>query len=126
MPILLGLAVMLWTAGFDIIYACQDKEFDEKFRVHSIPKRFGIKRALQISSIMHLITVLVLLSLPLLTELKYIYLFGVGFVSILLFYEHAIVKSDDLSRVNLAFFTLNGIVSLGLMVMSIADIIFAI
>ena len=68
----------------------------------------------------------ILLSLPLLTELKYIYLFGVGFVSILLFYEHAIVKSDDLSRVNLAFFTLNGIVSLGLMVMSIADIIFAI
>jgi len=122
-PILLGLAVMLWTAGFDIIYACQDKEFDEKFGIHSIPKRFGIKRALQISSIMHLITVLVLLSLPLLTELKYIYLSGVGLVSILLVYEHAIVKPDDLSRVNLAFFTLNGMVSLGLMVMSVADII---
>jgi len=122
-PILLGLAVMLWTAGFDIIYACQDKDFDEKFRIHSIPKRFGIKRALQISYAMHLITVLVLLSLPLLTELKYIYLSGVGLVSILLVYEHAIVKPDDLSRVNLAFFTLNGMVSLGLMVMSVADII---
>ena len=122
-PILLGLAVMLWTAGFDIIYACQDKEFDEKFGIHSIPKRFGIKRALQISSMMHLITVLVLLSLPLLTELKYIYLSGVGLVSILLVYEHAIVKPNDLSRVNLAFFTLNGMVSLGLMVMSVADII---
>jgi len=121
--ILLGLAVMLWTAGFDIIYACQDKEFDEKFRIHSIPKRFGIKRALQISAIMHLITVLTLLSLPLFAELKYIYLSGVGLVSILLVYEHAIVKPNDLSRVNLAFFTLNGMVSLGLMVMSVADII---
>ncbi|HIE27619.1 TPA: 4-hydroxybenzoate octaprenyltransferase [Candidatus Poribacteria bacterium] len=124
-PLLLGLAVMLWTAGFDIIYACQDKEFDEKFGIYSIPKRFGIKRALQISSAMHLITVLVLLSLPLLSELRYIYLSGVGLVSILLVYEHAIVKPNDLSRVNLAFFTLNGMVSLGLMVMSVADIIFA-
>jgi len=122
-PILLGLAVMLWTAGFDIIYACQDKEFDGKIGIHSIVKRFGIKRALQISSAMHLVMVLVLLVLPLLTELKYLYLFGVGFITILLVYEHAIVKPNDLSRVNVAFFTLNGMVSLGLMIMSVADIV---
>ena len=122
-PILLGLAVMLWTAGFDIIYACQDKEFDDKLGIHSIPKRFGIKRALQFSSAIHMITVLALLSLPLLTELKYIYLSGVGLVSILLVYEHAIVKPNDLSRVNLAFFTLNGMVSLGLMIMSVVDLL---
>ncbi len=122
-PILLGLAVMLWTAGFDVIYACQDKEFDERFGLYSIPRRFGIKRSLQISSALHLLMVLVLLSLFLLTELKYIYLVGVVFVSVLLIYEHSIVKPNDLSRVDLAFFTLNGMVSLVLMGLSVVDII---
>ena len=114
---------MLWTAGFDVIYACQDKEFDERFGLYSIPRRFGIKRSLQISSALHLLMVLVLLSLFLLTELKYIYLVGVVFVSVLLIYEHSIVKPNDLSRVDLAFFTLNGMVSLVLMGLSVVDII---
>ena len=122
-PMMLGVAVMLWTAGFDIIYACQDKEFDEKFELRSIPKRVGIKRALQISSALHVITVLVLLCLPLFAKLGYIYILGVAFVSVLLIYEHSLVKPYDLSRVNLAFFTLNGMVSLALMVLAIADII---
>jgi len=122
-PVMLGFAVMLWTAGFDIIYACQDKKFDERFGLYSIPKRFGIKRALHISSALHVITILVLLCLPFFTELRYIYMLGIAFVSALLIYEHSIVKPYDLSRVNLAFFTLNGMVSLALMVLAVADII---
>jgi len=122
-PMLLGCSVILWTAGFDIIYACQDKEFDEKFGLYSIPKRFGIKRALRISSALHVLTVLVLLCLPFFAQLGYIYILGVACVSSLLIYEHSIVKPDDLSRVNLAFFTLNGMVSLVLMFLAIADII---
>jgi len=120
---MLGFSVMLWTSGFDIIYACQDKEFDEKFGLYSIPKRFGIKHALQISSALHVITVLGLLCLPFFAQLRYIYMLGVAFVSALLIYEHSIVKPGDLSRVNLAFFTLNGMVSLVLMFLAIADII---
>ncbi len=122
-PIILCCVVLLWTAGFDIIYACQDVNFDRKHGLHSIPARLGIRWALWVSSALHLIAVLLLFGIPLLTELGLFYYIGVGIVVLIFTYEHAIVKPDDLSRVNLAFFTLNGMISLVLMALSIADIL---
>ena len=123
-PIILCLVVLLWTAGFDIIYACQDVGFDKKHGLHSIPAKLGIRWALWLSSALHVVAVLLLLSIPLLVELGIFYYVGVGIVVLIFIYEHAIVKPTDLSRVNLAFFTLNGMISLVLMALSIADILF--
>ena len=122
-PIILCLVVLLWTAGFDIIYACQDVNFDRKHGLHSIPATLGIRGSLWLSSALHVIAVLLLLGLPLLVELGLFYYIGVGIVVLIFIYEHAIVKPTDLSRVNLAFFTLNGTISLVLMALSIADIL---
>ena len=122
-PMLLGLSVLLWTAGFDIIYACQDFEFDRRTRLHSIPARFGIRRALWLSAVLHVITVSILVGLSVLPNLGVLYLIGVSVVTLILVYEHAIVGPNDLSRVNLAFFTLNGMVSLILSVLSVADLL---
>ena len=115
--------VLLWTAGFDIIYACQDVNFDRKHGLHSIPARIGIRWALWLSSTLHVVAVLLLVVIPFLTELGLFYYIGVGIVVCIFVYEHAIVKHNDLSRVNLAFFTLNGMISLVLMALSIADIL---
>ena len=120
-PLLLGLAVLLWTAGFDIIYACQDFDFDRRSGLHSIPARVGIRGGLWISSVLHVVMVAVLIGVTLLTNFGVLYLIGVGIVAIILTYEHAIVTPNDFSRVNLAFFTLNGMVSLVLMGLSVAD-----
>ena len=122
-PIVLCCVVLLWTAGFDIIYACQDVNFDKKHGLHSIPARIGIRWALWLSSVLHIIAVGLLFCIPLLTELGLFYYIGVGIVVCIFIYEHAIVKPNDLSRVNLAFFTLNGMISLVLMALSIADIL---
>ena len=122
-PIVLCCVVLLWTAGFDIIYACQDVNFDRRHGLHSIPARIGIRGALWLSSGLHIIAVLLLIGIPLLTELGVFYYIGVGIVICIFIYEHAIVKPNDLSRVNLAFFTLNGTISLVLMVLSIADVL---
>lgn len=122
-PIVLCCVVLLWTAGFDIIYACQDVNFDRKHGLHSIPARIGIRWALWLSSILHVIAVLLLICIPFLTELGLFYYIGVGIVVCIFVYEHAIVKPNDLSRVNLAFFTLNGTISLVLMALSITDIL---
>ncbi len=122
-PIILCFVVLLWTAGFDIIYACQDVNFDKKHGLHSIPARLGIRWALWVSSALHVVAVLLLYCIPYLTELGLFYYIGVGIVVLIFIYEHAIVKPNDLSRVNLAFFTLNGMISLVLMVLSITDIL---
>lgn len=122
-PIILCLVVLLWTAGFDIIYACQDVNFDRKHGLRSIPAKIGIRWALWLSSTLHVIAVLLLLAIPFLVELGLFYYIGVGIVVLIFIYEHAIVKPTDLSRVNLAFFTLNGMISLVLMALSIADIL---
>ena len=122
-PIILCCVVLLWTAGFDIIYACQDVNFDRKHGLHSIPARLGIRWALWVSSVLHVVAVLLLFGIPLFTELGLFYYIGVGIVVLIFIYEHAIVKPNDLSRVNLAFFTLNGMISLVLMALSIADIL---
>ena len=122
LPILLGISVMLWTAGFDIIYACQDFDFDKSFGLHSIPVKFGVRTALWISNLLHVVTVCLLIIIAEISQLGWIYMVGVGAVAVILIYEHLIVKPNDLSRVNLAFFTLNGAVSLILMALAIADV----
>ena len=121
-PFLLAFSVVLWTAGFDIIYACQDVEHDVKSGLHSIPRRLDIKGALILSGILHLFMVGILLILPRYTGLGIIYSLGVYIVAALLLYEHSLVKPKDLSRVNTAFFTMNGIISMGLMGVTLLDI----
>jgi 4-hydroxybenzoate polyprenyltransferase len=122
-PILLSLAVLAWTAGFDIIYACQDVAFDVEHRIHSIPQRFGVARALQVSSLLHVFVVLCLAALASAASLGAIYLAGLVVVAVLLFYEHRLVRPDDLSRIDAAFFTTNGLVSIGLMVFLLLDLL---
>lgn len=109
--VLLTLAVMFWTAGFDIVYACQDFEFDSKSALFSMPKRLGIARSLWVARILHVAMIGCLLLLVERFGLGSISLAGVGAVTLLLIYEHSLVKPDDLSRVNAAFFTVNGYVS---------------
>lgn len=122
-PFIIALAVMLWVTGFDIIYACQDIEYDKSTELYSLPKRLGIKKALRLSFVSHVFAILVLLSLIYFADLHSAYFIGVCLVAGLLFYEHSLVKPDDLSRVNTAFFTVNGIVSLIFMGISLVDIL---
>lgn len=109
--LLLGLAPLLWIGGFDILYACQDVVFDQQEGLHSIPAAFGIPRALLIARGAHLGAVLVLAALGFWLHLPWLYLAGVGVVACLLVYEHTLVTPNDLSRLNAAFFTVNGWVS---------------
>jgi 4-hydroxybenzoate polyprenyltransferase len=110
-PWLLGLAIGLWVAGFDIIYACQDEPFDRAHGLKSIPVRFGIPGALRLSRVLHVATVAVMASLALVLPLGPIYLSGVVLVAVLLAYEQSLVRPDDLSRAADAF-NLNGYVGL--------------
>jgi len=122
-PIIMAAAVLLWTAGFDIIYACQDYESDLQTKTFSIPAKFGIKKALLISRLTHLAAAALLITLGLVTpQLRTIYFIAVALSILLLIYQHAIVKPHDLSRVNLAFFTLNGIISILLGTLGIIDV----
>jgi 4-hydroxybenzoate polyprenyltransferase len=115
-PLLLSLVVMMWTAGFDVLYACQDFEYDREKGLRSIPARFGIKGALWIARLFHLQAFIVLVLLYLVTGLGGIAAFGVGATGALLVYQHTLVKPDDLSRMNAAFFTTNAFVSVILFV----------
>ena len=122
LPILLGLAVMLWIGGFDIIYALQDYEFDaQDSRLHSLPKRLGKARALLLSRLLHSAMIGILLSIGLLFGLHLLYFVGLGVVTLLIVWEQSLVKPNDLSRVNLAFFTINGWVSVSLFVFVLLD-----
>ena len=123
-PLLLSLAVMLWTAGFDILYACQDQSFDVEAGLHSIPQRFGVERALRIARGLHLAMFGVLLILSWWSELRWMGLLGVGIAGVLLVYQHRLVRADDLSRLNAAFFTTNAYVSVILFVAIAADLLF--
>jgi 4-hydroxybenzoate polyprenyltransferase len=111
-PWLLMLAVATWVAGFDIIYACQDVEFDRGHKLHSMPARFGVARSLMISRALHVVTVASFLALGAALNLGPVFFAGAGMVALMLVYEHSLVKPDDLSKVNAAFFTVNGIVSI--------------
>jgi len=122
-PLLLAAAVLCWTTGFDIIYACQDIEFDRRAGLCSLPKALGIRWALRISAAVHGLMVGLLLGMPLCAGLGWVYVLGVFAVGVMLAYEHWIVKPDDLSRVDAAFFTVNGMVSIALACVGIADIL---
>lgn len=111
-PLLLSLLVMMWTAGFDVLYACQDYEYDKKAGLRSIPARFGIKNSLMIARIFHAQAFFVLILLYLLTGLGWLALVGVFAVGALMVYQHTLVKPNDLSRMNAAFFTTNAFVSI--------------
>jgi len=115
-PLLLSLVVLLWTAGFDVLYACQDYDFDRGEGLHSIPARFGIARALWISRGLHAAAFLALVALYLVSGLGPLALIGVAATAALLLYQHRLVKADDLGRLNAAFFTTNAFVSVILLV----------
>ncbi|MEZ5424866.1 MAG: UbiA-like polyprenyltransferase [Pyrinomonadaceae bacterium] len=110
-PLLLSLLVMMWTAGFDVLYACQDFEFDRQKGLRSIPARFGIKNSLRIARVFHLQAFIVLVLLYFITDLGWLALTGVIAVGGLMIYQHTLVKPNDLSKMNAAFFTTNAFVS---------------
>ena len=121
-PILpLVLAVMCWVAGFDVIYSLQDEEFDRQHGLHSIPQRFGKVRGLLISRVLHVIAFVSLIVAGMLVHAGPLYYVGAVLAGLLLAYEQSLVKADDLSRVDMAFFTLNGFVSLGVFVFALLD-----
>lgn len=121
-PLLLSLAVLLWTAGFDIIYACQDHAFDVRAGLHSLPQRFGIGRALWLARGLHAAMFAALLGIYFLTGLHWLGLLGMLATAALLIYQHRLVRADDLSRLNVAFFTTNAYVSVILFLTIAADI----
>jgi len=118
-------AVTFWTAGFDMIYSCQDFEFDRGAGLHSVPKRLGIAGALTLSRALHLAMLVCLVMLLQSFSLGLLGAIGIGIVALLLVYEHSLVKADDLSRVNAAFFTVNGYVSVLFFVFWAADVWYA-
>src|SRR5918912_3034648 len=115
-PLLLSLVVLLWTAGFDVLYACQDCEFDRAAGLRSIPARLGVARALWVSRLLHAGAFAALAGLYFLTALGWPALAGVAATGALLVYQHSLVRADDLSRLNAAFFTTNAFVSVILFV----------
>lgn len=121
-PILLGLAVVFWLSGLDTIYSCQDAEFDKRRGLNSIPQKFGVPGALRMSAMFHMVMISFLLALAAVSSLHWLYIIGVALTAALLWYEHSLVRPDDLSRVNVAFFNVNGIISVGLMGFTIADV----
>jgi len=125
-PALLGAGVIFWVAGFDIIYACDDFAFDRKHGLHSIPARFGIAKALSISSFFHVLAPLFFLATGIIMHLGIFYLIGLTIAVMLLFYQHRLVSPDDLSRSGVAFFNLNGALSVVLFCFTLLDIIFPI
>ncbi len=119
-------AVWCWVAGFDIIYACQDAEFDRKIGLYSVPARLGVRNALRLAALSHLICVLLFALVPWLLpggSLGWLYGSAVILVGLLLVYEHALVRPDDLTRVNIAFFNVNIAISLGLLIVGMIDLL---
>ena len=124
--VILGGAVLAWVAGFDVIYACQDADFDRGARLRSIPAALGVLGALRLAAVCHLITLGLFALLPIACPqvgLGWIYAAGVAAVSVLLVYEHALVKPNDLTRVNLAFFNINVVISMGLFIVGTIDLL---
>ncbi len=119
--LILTAAVTLWVAGFDILYSCQDYDFDRGAGLHSIPRAFGIRRALTIARLLHLLMLALLGLLVWAFHLGPLALTGVPVVALLLFYEHRLVSAHDLSRLDAAFFTMNGVISLVFFIFVAAD-----
>jgi 4-hydroxybenzoate polyprenyltransferase len=121
--LLLTAAVTFWVAGFDILYACQDYEFDRNAGLHSIPRSLGIGRALWVARAFHALMLLLLIALLPAFALGKLAAIGVAAVMLLILYEHSLVKADDLSRLNAAFFTLNGVISVVFALFIAADLL---
>ena len=123
LPILFSISVFFWVSGFDIIYALQDEEFDKTENLYSIPVKIGVKNSIIISKLLHFITFIILLFAGLKYNFGMYYYIGLIIFSFLLIYQHKIIKPNDLSKVNLAFFTTNGIASIIFSVFVIVDIL---
>ena len=122
-PLLLGSAVLFWVTGFDILYACQDAEFDRATGLHSIPARFGIRNGLRIAAACHAVMFALLVALAFASpHLGTVYLAGLVLVGVLLVYEHRLVKPDNLADVNRAFFHVNGVISVGLLLLVLVQL----
>ncbi|QGQ96874.1 4-hydroxybenzoate octaprenyltransferase [Paenibacillus psychroresistens] len=115
--------VAFWTAGFDVIYACQDIEFDRKEGLYSIPSRFGIPRALLLAKLFHVLTAIGFMSLYFLTDLSWVYFAGIIIAYLILIYEHRLVSPKDLSKLNTAFFTMNGVLSVLMFTFTFIDLV---
>jgi len=121
--LLLTAAVMFWVAGFDILYACQDYEFDQQTGLHSVPRYWGISRALWVARVFHIVMLVFLALLLSAFGLGKLAAIGVAAVAALLIYEHALVSSEDLSQLNAAFFTMNGVISVIFFAFVAADLL---
>ncbi|MEX2460823.1 MAG: UbiA-like polyprenyltransferase [Paenibacillaceae bacterium] len=115
--------VAFWTAGFDVIYACQDIEHDRKEGLYSIPSRFGIPKALFLAKLFHVLTAVGFMSLYFLTALSWVYFAGIILAYLILIYEHRLVSPKDLSKLNTAFFTMNGILSVLMFTFTFIDLV---
>ena len=122
-PMVLGIAVLCWVAGFDVLYACQDLEFDRGAGLHSIPVRFGLVGALNIARALHVAAVIGLCYVGFLMGLQFLYWLGVGLVALLLLWEHRLVRPNDLTKVNMAFMTMNSLVSVVFFAFTLADLL---
>jgi 4-hydroxybenzoate polyprenyltransferase len=122
-PLLLGAAVLFWVSGFDILYACQDADFDKSAGLHSVPARFGVRTSLRIAAACHAVMFLLLVGLGFVNPYLGGWVYGVGLAAVggLLVYEHRLVRPDDLTRVNAAFFQVNGVISFGLLVVGLVQ-----
>lgn len=118
----LGLAMAFWVSGFDILYALQDYEFDKSFGIYSIPAKYGIKKAILIARFFHFLTFVFVILTGLIANLGTVYFVGVFILSGFLVYEHLLIKENDLSKINKAFFTVNGFVSIIYMIFVILDV----
>jgi 4-hydroxybenzoate polyprenyltransferase len=123
LPILFSVAVICWVSGFDIIYAMQDVEFDQSQQLYSIPAALGKKNALHVSELLHLLSASAVISAGFLGGFGWLYWIGAGVFAGMLFYQHSIVKPNDLKRVNIAFMTANGIASVVFSIFVIADLV---
>ena len=123
-PFLIGSTVILWVAGFDIFYAIQDIDFDCRHKLYSIPARFGIKTSLTLTKLLHITSITILIWLGIRLDLGLFYFIGVVVTAILLAYENSLIKANDLSRLNLAFFTMNGVISMVMFCFVAIEVVF--
>lgn len=121
--LVIGLSVLTWIAGFDILYALQDMDYDKKAGLHSIPVRFGVLKSLRLAKVMHLITLLCWSYLVYLEQLGWIFIAGVAVSAVLLIYEHRLLKEDDLSKLDIAFFNMNAVISMTMFIALAADLL---
>lgn len=125
-PVLLGVGVLFWVAGFDIIYACDDYNFDREYGIHSIPARFGIPSALAVSSVFHVLAPGFFMAAGIIMHLGLFYVAGLVIAVSLLWYQHRLISPHDLSRAGVAFFNLNGLLSVVMFSFTLLDILFPI